>query len=78
MHWKRPQIWKGDPKSCLLIVGYMESHLAISYHQLRLPVARLGNIELSCWPNEFHGNLQQPRLLLRKWECQKTDRWDPL
>ena len=54
--------------------GGMESQLAISCYQMRLPVAGLGCIQLSCWTGGYMEIPKEPRLLLRQWvsHCKLT------
>lgn len=44
----------------------IESQIAISCHQMRLLVLRLGGIQLSYWPGGSQGNPIQIRLLQRR------------
>lgn len=58
----------------------MESHLVISCHQLKLPVLRLGYVQLGCWPKGSHGNSQAIHAIAKTVGCSlqtdsKAHRW---
>lgn len=62
-----PKKYEGHPKRGLLIMAVIESPLlAISCHQIRLPVLRMAFIPLSCWPRKSHENPQITPGLLRQ------------
>lgn len=55
-------------------MGKMKSQLGISCFQVRLPVAGLGYIQLSCWQKGSHGNSQTTQAVTKTKGCfTKTD-----
>lgn len=49
----------------------IESQLAISYYQKKLPVTVLCYIQLSPWPKGFHGNPQTTQAVTKTIDCSQ-------
>lgn len=43
--------------------------VGIYHHQMKVPVAEIGYIKLSCWRNESHGNSQRTQAIAQINGC---------
>jgi hypothetical protein len=61
-------------------MGEAEPQMAISYHQIKLPVSGMSYImQLSCWPRWSHKNSQTTQAVIKAINCTlQTDHKAPL